>query len=192
MNKQLCNKRIFDIIFSLLMLIFSLLPFIIIFIILLYSTRGNCFYFSKRVGLNNHYFLMPKFRTMYDNTPEVATEILKNPELQITFIGRILRKTSLDELPQIWSVLKGDMSIVGPRPALYNQFELIKERTNLHINKIKPGITGWAQVNGRDMISTKQKIQYDLYYFNNMTCKFDVYIIILTVIKVIYNKNISH
>ena len=192
MNKQLCNKRIFDIIFSLLMLIFSLLPFILIFIILLYSTRGNCFYFSKRVGLNNQYFLMPKFRTMYDNTPEVATEILKNPKLQITVIGRILRKTSLDELPQIWSVLKGDMSIVGPRPALYNQFELIKERTNLNINKIKPGITGWAQINGRDMISTRQKIQYDLYYINNMSCKFDIYIIILTATKVIYNKDISH
>ena len=135
---------------------------------------------------------MPKFVTMKINTPQVATHLLKDPEQYLTKLGKFMRKTSLDELPQLYSVLIGDMSIVGPRPALYNQYDLIKKRQSLKIDKLKPGITGYAQINGRDNVSLKRKIKFDYYYLKNKSIKLDLKIISLTLYKLINFKNISH
>lgn len=177
-------KRIFDIFLSIL-LIFLLFPllFVIYFFILLIN-NFNPIYQSKRVGKNNSIFLMPKFRTMRLDTPQKATNRLKNPNLYLTSIGKILRKSSLDELPQLFSVLKGDMSFVGPRPALFNQKTLIKLRTQKKIHVLQPGITGYAQINGRDSLSIKKKVFYDEIYLKKKNFFFDI-IILFKTLKII-------
>jgi len=178
-------KRLFDILFSTIALIILLTPLAIIYIAILCTSYFPIIYWSDRVGKNNVVFKMPKFRSMTKLTPLLPKEKLKRPDKWLTPLGALLRKTSLDELPQLWCVLKGEMSLVGPRPALYNQFDLINLRNKYGVNKIKPGITGWAQINGRDKLSLKDKVLYDAYYRNNYSFFLDLKIIFLTIIKVI-------
>lgn len=159
------------------------------------TSKGTALYWSQRVGLENKHFKMPKFRSMHIDTPALATHVLNqqgNPEQHLTPVGKYIRQTSLDELPQLWSVLKGDMSIVGPRPALFNQDDLIELRTECNVHTLKPGITGWAQVNGRDEISIPEKVKLDQYYLNYQSLLFDCKIILLTLLKVIKRDGVSH
>lgn len=173
-----------------------LLPLLLItFLMVKFTSAGPAFYWSKRVGRNNILFDMPKFRSMKVETPALATHLLNqqaNPNSYLTPVGSFIRKASLDELPQLWSVLKGDMSIVGPRPALYNQDDLIALRTECGVYVLKPGITGWAQVNGRDEIPIPQKVVLDTFYLEHKGLWLDIKIIMLTVLKVIRRDNISH
>jgi O-antigen biosynthesis protein WbqP len=188
-------KRLFDIALVLASLII-LIPLVLITYILVKTTsKGSALYWSQRVGVNNQLFSMPKFRSMKIDTPALATHIMNqqaNPNQYLTPVGSFIRKSSLDELPQLWSVLKGDMSIVGPRPALFNQDDLISLRTEHDVHTLKPGITGWAQVNGRDEIPIPQKVELDAYYLKNQSFWLDCYIILLTVVKVIKRDNVSH
>jgi len=156
------------------------------------TSRGGILYWSNRVGRNNQTFKMPKFRTMRVNTPVVATHLLGNPENYLTPIGPFLRKSSLDELPQLWSILKGDMSFVGPRPALFNQDDLIKLRTNCGVHELVPGLTGWAQINGRDELSIPEKVRLDKYYLDNHSLLLDIKITITTLFKVVHKDGIVH
>ncbi len=149
-------------------------------------------HWSKRIGKNNQVFLMPKFRTMKADTPNVATHLLVNPDQHITKVGSFLRKTSLDELPQIWSVIRGQMSVVGPRPALYNQHDLIDLRFQNGIHKIKPGITGLAQISGRDELSIKKKVALDLEYLEKQSCLFDLQILAATISMVFRRQGVIH
>lgn len=181
-----------ELVFILLTIPFFIIPFIIIYIVLLFSNNGNPIFWSQRIGLNNKIFLMPKFRTMKYNTPMVATHLLPKNNSYVTFLGKILRKTSLDEVPQIISIMKGDMKIVGPRPALYNQYDLIELRTKKNIHKIKPGITGLAQINGRDDLSIPEKVELDYKYYLNQSIYYDFIIIIKTFFKLFNFKQISH
>ena len=177
-------KRIFDIVFSAFFLIILFIPIIIISILIKIFTSGRVIYWSERVGIKNKLFLMPKFRTMREDAPELATDKLKNPNNYITKFGKFLRKTSLDELPQIWSIFLGNMSFVGPRPALFNQYDLIEMRTKKGIHNLKPGLTGWAQINGRDSLSNEMKVKYDSEYLTRRNLFFDLQIILLTFYKV--------
>ena len=185
-------KRLFD----LWLVLFSALPVIIISLLILITIRlssgGPAIYWSDRVGVDNKIFRMPKFRTMRVDTPSVATHVLQNSENYITSFGRFLRKTSLDELPQLWSIFKGDMSFVGPRPALFNQFDLITLRTEAGIHKLAPGLTGWAQVNGRDELQVSEKVRLDIEYLKRRSFLFDMKIIILTAFKIVQTSDISH
>lgn len=156
------------------------------------TSRGPVLYWSDRVGRNNTIFKMPKFRTMKINTPAVATHLLKNPDQYLTPVGKFLRKSSLDELPQLFSILKGDMSFVGPRPALFNQYDLVEFRTQKGVHVLSPGLTGWAQINGRDEIPIPVKVEYDKYYMMNQSFFFDLKIILLTVLKVVRREGVSH
>ena len=153
---------------------------------------GPVLYWSDRVGINNSIFRMPKFRTMRIDTPVVATHLMKNPGKYLTSIGLFLRKFSLDELPQLYSIVKGDISFVGPRPALYNQADLIELRTNKGIDKIIPGITGWAQVSGRDELPIPIKVEFDEYYLKNRSLFFDFKILLKTFVKVIRREGVRH
>ena len=184
--------RYFEILIILFFLPIILSLLIIISFLLFYETRGKVIYFSKRIGINSEVFFMPKFRTMRFGTPQVATHLLEKPEQYLTSLGKFLRKTSLDELPQLISILYGDMSLVGPRPALFNQYDLIEKRKIMGIDKIKPGITGWAQINGRDDISIDEKIKMDHYYLNKKNIILDVKIIFLTILSIFKFRNISH
>ena len=186
------SKRIFDIIVALLCGVLLALPFLLIFIAISVTSQGSAIYWSRRVGQAGKTFMMPKFRTMCVYTPEVATDKLDNPDFYLTPIGAFLRHTSLDELPQLYSVLVGHMSLVGPRPALHNQEELIFLRRELGIEPLKPGITGWAQINGRDKISLLQKVSLDQDYLRNRSLFLDVKIIFLTVLAVLVSRNIEH
>ncbi len=176
-----------SIIFVIIIFPLGLIVSLVIFI----DVKDNPFHFSKRVGMNNKLFNMPKFRTMRQDTPQVATDLL-NEKKYITQSGKFLRKYSIDELPQFLSVIKGDMSIIGPRPALFNQSELIKKRNLKGIDKLKPGITGWAQINGRDKISVDEKVKLDQYYLMNKSIILDLKIIFLTIFNVVLKRNISH
>lgn len=163
-----------------------------IFLLVAFSSGFPVIYRSKRVGQNNILFLMPKFRTMKLNTPAVATHDLKNPKQYLTTIGSFLRKSSLDELPQLILILRGQMSIVGPRPALFNQTDLIKYRVEKGVDGLKPGLTGWAQVNGRDDLSDEEKVAYDYEYLQNRSLLLDMKIMWLTVLKVIKRDGVAH
>jgi O-antigen biosynthesis protein WbqP len=188
-------KRLFDIAMVLASLIILIPLALITYILVKTTSKGPALYWSQRVGVNNQLFSMPKFRSMKIDTPALATHIMNqqaNPNQYLTPVGSFIRKSSLDELPQLWSVLKGDMSIVGPRPALFNQDDLISLRTEHHVHTLKPGITGWAQVNGRDEIPIPQKVELDAYYLKNQSFWLDCYIILLTVVKVIKRDNVSH
>jgi O-antigen biosynthesis protein WbqP len=156
------------------------------------SSKGPVLYWSDRVGQNNRLFRMPKFRSMRTDTPEIATHLLQDANLWLTPIGALLRKTSLDELPQLWSILKGDMSLVGPRPALFNQFDLIELRTQKGIHTLVPGLTGWAQVNGRDTLPILQKVELDAFYLKHFSFEMDVKIIAKTFVKVLKRESVTH
>ena len=169
-----------------------LFPILVIAFMVRLTSKGPALYWSDRVGVGNGIFKMPKFRTMRIDTPAVATHFLENSDEYLTPIGIFLRKFSLDELPQLWSVMKGYMSLVGPRPALFNQDDLISLRTEKGIHKITPGITGWAQVNGRDDLPIPIKVGYDEYYLKNRSFLFDLKILLLTFLKVTRAENVSH
>lgn len=156
------------------------------------TSKGPIIYWSDRIGINNTIFKMAKFRTMKFNVPAVATHLLKDPDMFLTRIGRFLRKISFDELPQLVNVLRGDMSFVGPRPALFNQYDLIELRSKKNIHKIIPGITGWAQINGRDELPIPQKVELDEYYLKNKSFFLDLKILFLTVLKVLKKEGVSH
>lgn len=185
-------KRLID--FSLTLIALAILWPIILLVALLVrlTSPGPIIYWSKRVGHKNNIFNMPKFRTMQINTPAVASHLLQSPEQWLSPIGTFLRKYSLDELPQLWSVLRGDMSIVGPRPALFNQDDLITLRTEKGVHELVPGITGWAQVNGRDDLPIFQKVQLDVEYLERRTIFFDLKIILMTTLKVLARDGVSH
>jgi O-antigen biosynthesis protein WbqP len=185
-------KRCFDIFLVIVILILSVLPCILIVIAIKLSSRGSIFYYSERVGKDNIIFRMPKFRSMKVGTPKVATHLLINARDHLTPIGSFLRKTSLDELPQLWSILIGDMSLVGPRPALFNQFDLISLRTQYGVDKLIPGLTGWAQINGRDDASIEEKVRLDVYYLRNISLKLDLKILFQTVYYTIRQHGITH
>lgn len=185
-------KRLFDIALGVVVGVFLALPIIVIAIAVRLTSHGPAIYWSDRVGRNNTIFKMPKFRSMYIDTPAVATHLLQEPDKWLTPIGSVLRKFSLDELPQLWSILRGDMSFVGPRPALFNQEDLIEERTRNGVHKLVPGLTGWAQVNGRDEISIPAKVQLDTEYLQRQSFLFDLRIIWLTALKVLARDGVSH
>lgn len=185
-------KRIFDLIVSSVLVIALIVPCLIISIIIKLSTKGPILYWSSRVGKDNRIFQMPKFRTMYTETPVVATHELSNANGYITPIGKILRKTSLDEIPQLWCILRSEMSLVGPRPALFNQFDLISMRTEKGIHILVPGLTGWAQVNGRDELDIESKVKFEYEYLMSRTFSLDMKIILLTFVKVLKCNGVMH
>ena len=185
-------KRIVDLLICVPTLMILLGPLLIISIAVLFSSKGPALYWSDRVGKNNKMFKMPKFRSMLTNTPAIATHLLDNPDAYLTSIGGFLRRSSLDELPQLFSVLKGDMSFVGPRPALNTQDDLIFLRTQKGVDKLVPGITGWAQVNGRDELSLEDKAAFDAEYIDLQSFWFDLKILWITFFKVIKRENVSH
>jgi O-antigen biosynthesis protein WbqP len=185
-------KKLFDILLALFALMILLVPIALVSIAVKLTSKGPIVYWSDRVGRQNAIFRMPKFRTMQINTPAVATHLLLDPAQYLTPIGSFLRKSSLDELPQLWSILRGDMSFVGPRPALYNQDDLIALRTQYGVEKIKPGLTGWAQVNGRDELPILEKVKLDVEYLERQSFMFDILILWRTFAKVLLQNNVSH
>jgi O-antigen biosynthesis protein WbqP len=185
-------KRILDLLCSLIALMLLAPLILLVSLAVKLTSKGPVFYWSDRVGKHNKLFKMPKFRSMLVGTPAVATHLLTNPSAVLTPIGSFLRKTSLDELPQLWSILKGDMSLVGPRPALFNQYDLISLRTEQGIHVLAPGLTGWAQINGRDEIPIEQKVAFDAEYLTRQSLFFDIRILWLTVLKVIHRDGVSH
>ena len=185
-------KRSFDLLLSILAILILILPILIALALVKLTSKGPALYWSDRVGRNNRIFKMPKFRTMRYGTPVVASHLLKNFNSYLTPFGSFLRKSSLDELPQLWSILKGDMSFVGPLPALYNQNDLIALRIEFGVDSLLPGLTGWAQVNGRDELPINQKVALDLEYMQRQSFWFDIKIMWLTVLKVIRRDGISH
>lgn len=185
-------KRIFDLILAAIAGIFLLIPALVLAILVRLTSKGPVLYWSDRVGRKNTIFKMPKFRSMRVGTPEVATHMLSDPNIHLTSIGSFLRKSSLDELPQLWSIFIGDMSFVGPRPALFNQYDLITLRTQNGVDKLLPGLTGWAQINGRDELPVDQKVALDRVYVERQSLLFDMKIIFLTALKVIQRDNVIH
>lgn len=185
-------KRLFDLFLALLAGILLLLPLIAVALCVKATSKGPILYWSDRVGRHNVLFKMPKFRSMRTDTPAVATHLLPNPDSYLTPIGSFIRKTSLDELPQLWSILAGDMSFVGPRPALFNQQDLIDLRTRSDVHTLMPGLTGWAQINGRDELPIPQKVALDVVYLQEQSLAFDIKIIVLTALKVLKRDNVTH
>lgn len=185
-------KRLFDLSLALFATLFLLVPFLLVAVMVRLTSVGPILYWSDRVGRNNEIFKMPKFRSMRIDTPAVATHLLANPRQFLTPIGSFLRKSSLDELPQLWSIIKGDMSFVGPRPALFNQDDLIALRTQYGVDKLVPGLTGWAQINGRDELLIPDKVKLDVYYMNHQSFLVDFRIILQTFLKVMRRDGIKH
>jgi O-antigen biosynthesis protein WbqP len=185
-------KRLFDSLLAVIIIILLAVPIILTAIIVRITSKGGVLYWSDRIGINNEIFNMPKFRSMRVDAPAVATHLLDNPDAYLSSIGGFLRRSSLDELPQLFSVLKGDMSFVGPRPALFNQDDLITLRTKKGVDKLLPGITGWAQVNGRDELSIPDKVALDVEYLNRQSFWFDMKILWMTFLKVIKQDGVSH
>lgn len=185
-------KRLFDLCLALLGALFLIFPFFVVALMVRLTSNGPILYWSDRVGRHNKIFKMPKFRTMQVGTPAVATHILTNPAQFLTPIGSFLRRSSLDELPQLWSIICGDMSFVGPRPALFNQDDLIELRTQYCVDKLVPGLTGWAQINGRDELPIPDKVKLDVEYMQHQSFWFDMKIIFLTFIKVLRKEGVQH
>jgi O-antigen biosynthesis protein WbqP len=185
-------KRLFDLFLFLCLVPVLLLPILVIAVLVRLTSKGFALYWSDRVGADNEIFKMPKFRTMRIDTPAVATHLLKDTDAYLTPIGSFLRKMSLDELPQLWSVLKGDMSFVGPRPALFNQDDLVALRTAKGVQRLIPGITGWAQINGRDDLPIPVKVEFDVHYLENRSLMFDMKILFLTLLKVLRREGVTH
>lgn len=177
-------KRVLDIMLSSIAIIVFAIPMLIIGIVIKLNSKGPILFKQQRIGKDGIHFEIYKFRSMYIETPNISTEALGDPSSYITPVGKFIRKTSLDELPQLFNILKGDMAIVGPRPALYNQYELIAMRDAVGVNNIRPGLTGYAQVMGRDMISDEEKVEFDKYYVDNYSIWFDFKIILMTVFSV--------
>ncbi len=185
-------KRLFDLSLVLVAACLLMVPVVIIALLVRLTSKGPALYWSDRVGRENHLFKMPKFRSMKIETPAVATHLLENPDQFLTPIGGFLRKTSLDELPQLWSILQGQMSFVGPRPALFNQHDLIALRTENGVHKLTPGLTGWAQINGRDELPIPAKVELDVFYLKQKTLTMDIKIIFLTVGRVLRRHGVTH
>jgi len=185
-------KRVFDILLGCLAGLVLVIPVLLVAVAVRLTSKGPALYWSDRVGRNNRIFKMPKFRSMQVGTPAVATHLLGKPQAHLTPMGSFLRKSSLDELPQLWSILRGEMSFVGPRPALFNQHDLIGLRTQAGVDKLLPGLTGWAQVNGRDELSIVDKVALDVEYLQKKSLAFDVKIMILTVFRVLSRDNVTH
>jgi len=185
-------KRLFDLVVALVAAVFLALPIVMTALAVRLTSPGPTLYWSDRVGRHNRIFKMPKFRSMRIDTPAVATHLLQKPEQWLTPIGSFLRKSSLDELPQLWSILKGDMSFVGPRPALFNQDDLVALRTEKGVHELLPGLTGWAQVNGRDELPVPQKVQLDVEYLERQSLLFDMKILWMTALKVLARDGVSH
>src|SRR5450830_78899 len=185
-------KRLFDLLLALIATVILALPLLIVALTVRLTSPGPVLYWSDRVGQRNRIFKMPKFRTMRIGTPAVATHLLQNPAQFLTPVGSFLRKSSLDELPQLWSILVNDMSFVGPRPALFNQDDLIALRTEHGVDRLLPGLTGWAQINGRDDLPIPQKVQLDVAYLKQQSLALDIKIIFLTFLKVIKRDGVTH
>ncbi|WP_395828061.1 sugar transferase [Collimonas sp.] len=185
-------KRFFDLFFSLIASILLLIPIVMVSLLVRVTSAGLVIYWSDRVGRGNRIFKMPKFRTMRVDTPAVATHLLTDPKKFLTPVGSFLRKSSLDELPQLWSIIKGDMSFVGPRPALFNQNDLIELRTAHGVDQLLPGLTGWAQINGRDELPVPEKVKLDVEYLERRSFLMDIKIMFLTFLKVIRRDGITH
>jgi O-antigen biosynthesis protein WbqP len=185
-------KRIFDLFLGIVIFILLVIPMLVIAIVVRSASKGPSLYWSDRIGKDNETFKMPKFRSMIIDTPAVATHLLSNPSAYLSPIGGFLRRSSLDELPQLFSVLRGDMSFVGPRPALFNQDDLITLRKEKGVDKLVPGITGWAQVNGRDILSVTDKVDLDVEYMQRQSFWFDMKILWMTFLKVIKRDGVSH
>ena len=185
-------KRSFDLLLCIVALTILALPIVLVALAVRLTSKGPALYWSDRVGIHNQIFKMPKFRSMRVGTPAVATHLLNDPRSHLTPIGSFIRRTSLDELPQLWSILKGDMSFVGPRPALFNQHDLIALRTAQGVHTLVPGLTGWAQVNGRDELPIPDKVKLDVAYLQHRSLWFDVRILWLTFVKVLRRDGVSH
>jgi O-antigen biosynthesis protein WbqP len=185
-------KRLFDLLLGIFALLVLFVPVLLVALAVRLTSAGPAMYWSDRVGQYNNLFKMPKFRSMHVGTPAVATHLLADPDAWLTPIGSFLRKSSLDELPQLWSILVGDMSFVGPRPALFNQHDLIKLRTQLGVHELVPGLTGWAQVNGRDELPIPQKVALDAEYLLRQGFWFDIKVLWLTFLKVVQRNGVSH
>ena len=185
-------KRIVDLVVGLPALVMLVVPILIVAILVKLTTKGSVLYWSDRIGRKNNIFRMPKFRTMRLNTPDMATHLMETPVTYLSPIGVVLRRTSLDELPQLWSILKGDMSFVGPRPALFNQDDLIALRTERGVDRLMPGLTGWAQVNGRDTLPIPEKVAFDVEYMEKQSIWFDMKILWLTFLRVLGQDGITH
>ncbi|WP_395768260.1 sugar transferase [Aquirufa sp.] len=185
-------KRLFDLIVVMVAGMLFAIPMFALAIAVWLSSKGPILYWSQRIGKGNAVFNMPKFRTMRIETPVLPSHLLENPDVYLTPIGSFLRRSSLDELPQLWCILRGDMSVVGPRPALSNQQDLIDARTAKGIHLVKPGLTGWAQVNGRDEIELAKKVQLDYEYLDKKSLIFDLYVVLLTFYKVVKREGIKH
>jgi len=185
-------KRLFDVISGSMLLIVLSIPMAVIALAIKLTSRGPVVHWSDRVGRNNKIFRMPKFRSMRVDTPQLPTHLMSDPAIYLTPFGSFLRQTSLDELPQLWSILAGDLSFVGPRPALFNQDDLVALRTERGIHQLVPGLTGWAQVNGRDELPIPVKVQFDYEYLQWRSFKFDLQIIGITVVKVVRGEGVQH
>jgi len=185
-------KRAFDIAFALAVSAVLLIPMVMVGLLIKLTSRGPVLYWSDRIGRENRTFRMPKFRTMRLDTPPVATHLLQDHQRFVTPVGEFLRKTSIDELPQLYSILKGDMTVVGPRPALFNQDDLVALRTGKGLHKLTPGLTGWAQINGRDELPIPVKVGFDEYYMHHRSFLFDLKILGLTFLKVLRSEGVSH
>lgn len=185
-------KRVFDFSLAVFFFFFLCIPLLILAALVKLTSDGPVLYWSDRIGRGNRIFSMPKFRSMKIGTPAVATHLLGNPEAHLTPIGSFLRKSSFDELPQLWSILVGDMSFVGPRPALFNQHDLIALRTECGVHELVPGLTGWAQINGRDELPILDKVGLDSYYLKNRSIRLDIKILLLTLVKVLRRDGVSH
>lgn len=185
-------KRLFDLLLALFTGLVLLAPVVLVALAVRLTSKGPALYWSDRVGRHNRLFRMPKFRSMRVDTPAVATHLLTDPDKYLTPIGPFLRKSSLDELPQLWSILKGDMSFVGPRPALFNQDDLIALRTQHGVHELVPGLTGWAQVNGRDELPLPQKVALDAEYLRRQNLWFDLHILWMTFVKVLRRDGVAH
>ena len=186
------TKRLFDLLLGLAALAFLWLPMLVVALAVRFTSRGPVLYWSDRVGQNNALFSMPKFRSMRTDTPAVATHLLANPDAYLTPIGSFLRKSSLDELPQLWSILCGHMSFVGPRPALFNQHDLVALRTARGVHTLVPGLTGWAQIHGRDELPIPAKVELDAYYLQHRSFWLDVQILAMTFLRVLRRDGVTH
>lgn len=185
-------KRSFDVVFGIILLVFMLVPMALIAVAVRLTSKGPALYWSDRVGVNNEIFQMPKFRSMRTDAPQVATHLLRDPDEYLSPIGAFLRRSSLDELPQLFSIISGDLSFVGPRPALFNQDDLIELRTERGVHRLTPGLTGWAQINGRDDLPIPTKVDYDHDYLRNHSLWLDLKILFLTLVRVVSADGVSH
>jgi len=185
-------KRLFDLVAGIILLILLVIPMLLVAIVIRLTSKGQALYWSDRIGRRGVIFKMPKFRSMRMDAPAIATHLIEDPEQFLSPIGKFLRRYSIDELPQLFSIIKGDMSFVGPRPALFNQYDLIKLRIENRVDNLLPGVTGWAQINGRDELSIPEKVALDVEYVNRQSFLFDMRVLWITLLKVVRKDGVSH